>query len=92
MAGHWSAESVHLVERLVVAPVAGVFFPTFTEVSPDEPGVVAAGDQIGFVVHCGDKQIVDSPFTGRLLGLLAHPGERVRPEQPLAWLTTADDW
>ena len=82
------AERVHVDERLVIAPLNGVFFPAYTEVEDAE---VAVGDEIGVVVRNGEKHPVHSPFTGELLGLLAAPGERVRAYQPLAWLTTADD-
>ena len=84
------AEDVSLDERLIVAPVTGTFFPAFTEVSTAHPGIVAAGDEIGVLVQSGDKHPVVSPFTGRLMGMLAMPGERVREHQPIAWLTLAD--
>jgi biotin carboxyl carrier protein len=85
------AEDVVVDERLIVAPVAGTFFPAFTEVSAAHPGIVALGDEIGVLVQSGDKHPVTSPFTGRLMGMLAMPGERVRIHQPIAWLTTSDD-
>lgn len=85
------AEDVLLDERLIVASTAGTFFPAFTEVSAEHPGIVAVGDEIGVLVQSGDKHTVTSPFTGRLMGMLAMPGERVRMYQPIAWLTTADD-
>ena len=85
------AEDVWLDERLVVAPVTGTFFPAFTEVSAEHPGIVVVGDEIGVLVQSGDKYPVVSPFTGRLMGMLAMPGERVREYQPIAWLTSADD-
>ena len=84
------AEDVTLDERLVIAPVTGTFFPAFTEVSAEHPGVVAIGDEIGVLVQSGDKHPVISPFTGQLMGMLAMSGERVRAHQPVAWLTTAD--
>jgi hypothetical protein len=49
---------------------------------------VAAGDDIGLVVRLGERRPVQTPFAGLLMGLLALPRERVRPHQPLAWLTT----
>ena len=81
------ADDLDLVERLVVAPVAGVFFPAFTDVSAASPGMVAIGDEIGVMVQSGEKHPVASPFTGELLGMLAQPGERLRRYQPIAWLT-----
>jgi biotin carboxyl carrier protein len=85
------AEDVDLDERLIVASVAGTFFPAFSEVSTEHPGIVAAGDEIGVLVQTGEKHAVTSPFTGRMMGMLAMPGERLRMYQPVAWLTVADD-
>jgi biotin carboxyl carrier protein len=85
------ADQVDMVERLIIAPAAGVFFPAFTDVSAENPGMVAIGDEIGMLVQAGEKHLVTSPFTGSLLGMLAQPGERVRQHQPLAWLTLSDE-
>ncbi len=85
------AEDVELPERLVISPVAGMFFPAFTEVSAEQPGMVAVGDEIGVVVQTGEKHPVTSTFTGRVMGMLAMPGERVRMHQPVAWLSIIDD-
>lgn len=84
------AENVHLLERLVVAPRGGTFHPANLDVSTAEPERVALGDKIGVVIHMGEKHAVESPFTGKLRGILVLPGERVRPEQPVAWLTVDD--
>jgi [acyl-carrier-protein] S-malonyltransferase len=46
------------------------------------PRPIAIGDIVGLV--SGTE--VRSPFAGELMGVLAHPGERVQPGQPLAWL------
>lgn len=46
------------------------------------PRPVAIGDLVGLV--SGTE--VRSPFAGELMGVLAHPGERVQAGQPLAWL------
>ena len=43
---------------------------------------IEIGDLVGFV--SGTE--VRSPFAGDLMGVLAHPGERVQPGQPIAWL------
>jgi biotin carboxyl carrier protein len=85
------AEDIDVPERLVIAPVAGMFFPAFTEVSAEHPGMVAVGDEIGVVVQTGEKHPVTSSFTGRVMGMLAMPGERVRTHQPVAWLSILDD-
>ena len=48
-----------------------------------EPGTpIEIGDLLGLV--SGTE--VRSPFAGHLMGLLAHPGERVQAGQPVAWL------
>lgn len=44
---------------------------------------------IGFVDGRESSTPVCSPFPGRLMGLLAHAGERVREGQPVAWLRMA---
>lgn len=91
LVGEVVAEDIDVAERLVIAPVAGMFFPAFTEVSADQPGMVAIGDEIGVVVQTGEKHPVTSSFTGRVMGMLALPGERVRTHQPVAWLSIRDD-
>jgi biotin carboxyl carrier protein len=47
---------------------------------------VAEEQVIGFVDGKGHSTPIRSPFGGRLMGLLAHAGERVREGQPVAWL------
>ena len=50
---------------------------------------VACEQVIGFVDGIGHSTPVRSPFHGRLMGLLASAGERVREGQPVAWLRMA---
>jgi len=78
-------ETLHVQERIVLAPVTGRF------VAPDhEPGVaLAVGGTVAGVVSSGELQVVTTPFAGVLAGLLAHDGERVREGQPVAWLRAA---
>ncbi|HTJ75436.1 MAG TPA: hypothetical protein VL337_08730 [Acidimicrobiales bacterium] len=77
-------ETLAVPERVIVAPAPGTFRP----VDPDEQTVVP--DQlIGYVEVKGHSTPVHSPFGGRLMGLLAHAGERVREGQPVAWLRLA---
>lgn len=85
------AEEVHVFERLITARTGGVFYPTFSDITVDNPVMIAIGDEIGVLVQSGEKHTVESPFTGLLMGLIALPGERVKAHQPLAWLTTDDD-
>ena len=75
-------ESLHAHERLVVAPVAGVFKPR----APD-----CRGRQIdvGAVLGEVSGEPVLSPFSGVVMDYLAVDDERVLANQPIAWLRTA---
>ncbi len=75
-------EQLHVCERVVISPCAGVFEPT--------PAAVAAGARIevGTIVGRVSRRDVPSLFAGRLMAMLALPGERVRTNQPVAWLRT----
>ena len=78
-------ETLAVPERVIVAPAPGTFRP----VEPGDvlPEVHVAEEQvIGFVEGKGHSTPVRSPFGGRLMGHLAHAGERVREGQPVAWL------
>ncbi len=74
-------EDLCVTERLVVSPLVGVFQPTQSEPAGSRIGV---GTVLGSVAG----HPVRSPFGGRLMGILAHPGERIRSGQPVAWLQT----
>jgi [acyl-carrier-protein] S-malonyltransferase len=56
--------------------------------SPGGPAVAGSGTpiEIGGLVGLVSGTEVRSPFAGDLMGVLAHPGERVQPGQPIAWL------
>ncbi len=75
-------EGLLVPERVVVAPRVGVFRPV--DLPPDNE--VAVGQTIGMVDSPGASTPIASPFCGRLVGILAHPGERLREGQPVAWL------
>ncbi len=81
-------ETLAVPERVIVAPAPGTFRPV-------EPGDIAtelpveAEQVIGFVEGKGHSTPVRSPFGGKLMGMLAHAGERVREGQPVAWLRCA---
>ncbi len=87
-AGAVNDEVLTVPERVILAPAPGTFRP----VEPLEAigeGTVAEEQVIGFVEGKGHSTPVRSPFGGRLMGLLAHAGERVREGQPVAWLRLA---
>ncbi len=72
-------EHIHVSERMVVSPGAGVFVPAIEVGRDDSIGVGTVIGRIG-------GQEVRSPFAGRLMGMLAVSGERLRTGQPVAWL------
>jgi len=74
-------ESLHVTERLVVSPAAGIFHPA-DGLSP------GAGVSVGQVIGSVAGEDVVSPFDGALMGIMAHRGERVMSRQPIAWLRT----
>jgi [acyl-carrier-protein] S-malonyltransferase len=82
-AGH-QGEHLYVSERVVVSPGPGLFEPaTGAELTPDT--AIEVGTLLGTVSGAE----VRSPFAGRLQGVLAQPGERVQPGQPIAWLHTS---
>jgi pyruvate/2-oxoglutarate dehydrogenase complex dihydrolipoamide acyltransferase (E2) component len=78
-------ELMHVPERVVVTPAAGIFrwLPLDDTADGDH---VTAGQPIGVVEGAGRTVEVRSPFAGSLMGRLAETGERLRPGQPVAWL------
>jgi multidrug efflux pump subunit AcrA (membrane-fusion protein) len=86
-------EVLAVPERVIVAPVVGVFRPlSDTDVDLTVAGdstLIAAGQAIGVVEGPGSSTPVRSPFGGLLIGMLARGGERVREGQPVAWLRLA---
>jgi len=81
-------EALAVPERVIVAPAPGTFRPVDPAEVAEEDTVVEE-QVIGFVEGKGHSTPVRSPFGGRLMGLLAHAGERVREGQPVAWLRSA---
>ena len=78
-------ERLTVPERMIVAPSVGVF----RSVDLDEGSTIAEGDVVGMLDGPGTSSPVRSPFGGTLMGMLAHPGERLREGQPVAWLRVA---
>jgi biotin carboxyl carrier protein len=75
-------EGLLVPERMIVAPTVGVFQPVDLPADSD----VTPGQTIGMLEGPGTSTPVSSPFAGRLVGVLARPGERLREGQPVAWL------
>ena len=78
-------ERVAMVERMIVAPVVGVFRPLGLE----EGASVAVGEIVGVVEGPGTREPVRSAFEGVVIGFLAHSGERLREGQAVAWMRVA---
>ena len=81
-----AGEVLGVLERVVVAPSRGVFTPLAPECVTTEGELVEAGQAIGTIESSGTNVEVRSPFTGFLMGMLAHEGERLREGEPVAWL------
>jgi hypothetical protein len=80
------ADDLRVPERLIVAPVGGRFRALPPAGVTAEGEVVGVGQAIGVVERPTDEVPVLSTHEGFLMGMLALPGERVRPSQPVAWL------
>jgi len=81
-----AGEVLGVLERVVVAPTRGVFTPLAPASVTTEGELVEAGQVIGTIESSGSNIQVLSPFTGLLMGMLAHEGERLREGEPVAWL------
>lgn len=81
-----AGEVLGVLERVVVAPTRGVFVPCEPVCVTTEGELVEAGQVIGTIESSGTNIEVLSPFTGFLMGMLAHEGERLREGEPVAWL------
>jgi len=82
--GH-QGEQLYVSERVVISPAAGVFVPTGEVATLSDGGDGVPIDVGSLIGQIGDTE-VRSPFAGRLMGMLAHDGERVQSGQPIAWL------
>ena len=81
-------EQLGVPERVILAPAVGVFRPLVEhdhDAAP-EGTAVEEGEVVGVIEASGRQLPVRSAFSGRLVGMMAHPGERVREGQPVAWL------
>ena len=83
-------DDLRVAERLVVATEAGVFRPKPPQDFTTEGEIVHEGQVVGVVEGPGRQVDVISYFTGFLMSMLAEPGQRVRPGQPVAWLRSLE--
>ena len=83
-------ETLDVVERVVLAPATGTFTPRPPETVTAEGEIVRRGQVIATVACSRGEVPVTSAFTGFFMGLLAHPGERVREGEPVAWLRATE--
>lgn len=82
-----TGEALAVSERMIVAPTVGVFRPlTVLAMEGDD---LTEGQSIGVVEGPGMATPVRTPFAGRLAGMIAQPGQRLREGQPIAWLRVA---
>jgi [acyl-carrier-protein] S-malonyltransferase len=79
-------EGLLVPERMIISPTVGVFRPLD---DVDDGAFVDAGQTVGHLDGPGTSTPVRSPFTGHLVGMLVHRGERLREGQPVAWLRVA---
>ena len=79
-------EGLLVPERMICSPTVGVF-RALDGLTEDTD--VDAGQTVGHLDGPGTATPVCSTFTGRLVGMLVHTGERIREGQPVAWLRVA---
>ena len=72
------------------APGAGIFHPAPVGEVTAEGELVAEGGVVGYVSGPGRPEPIVSFCAGFLVRFVAHPGERVRQHQPVAWLHPFD--
>jgi biotin carboxyl carrier protein len=78
------AEDLQVTMRVIAAPAAGVF-TVEPETAAPVGALITPGVAVGTIQRSAGPLDVVSPHSGVLVGLLVHPGERVRQGQPVAW-------
>ena len=77
-------EELHVLERVVTSPAAGTFVPI--EPVPDH---VSCNTLLGHIRSASTVVEVRSRFQGRLVEIVAAPGQRLQPFERIAWLRVA---
>ncbi len=97
---HLHGEALHVTDRIVISPFAGIFTPEkdlLSKVSSPATMTKRKGNGQSVKLDVGSKlgEVSDSdvctPFSGYLQGFLTIPGERVTQGQPVAWIREALD-
>jgi [acyl-carrier-protein] S-malonyltransferase len=78
-------EHLHMAERLVVSPAAGVF----STAERWRENLAGSRVEVGEVLGTVGSEEIRSRFAGVVMGIIAHDGEQVVASQPIAWLRTA---
>jgi len=78
-------EHLHMAERLVVSPAAGVFSPA----ERWRENLAGSRVEVGEVLGTVGSEEIRSRFAGVVMGIIAHDGEQLVASQPIAWLRTA---
>ncbi|HVL04205.1 MAG TPA: ACP S-malonyltransferase [Acidimicrobiales bacterium] len=78
-------EHLHMAERLVVSPAAGVFCPA----ERWRENLAGSRVEVGEVLGTVGSEEIRSRFSGVVMGIIAHDGEQLVASQPIAWLRTA---
>ncbi len=78
-------EHLHMAERLVVSPAAGVFSPS----ERWRENLAGSRVEVGEVLGTVGSEEIRSRFAGVVMGIIAHDGEQLVASQPIAWLRTA---
>ena len=80
----FEGEHLHVNERVVVSPAAGVFYP-----ADQVPQRLTRGTTVGFIRTSDEDIRVISPFDAELVTMVAEAGERLVAHQRVAWLRAA---
>jgi biotin carboxyl carrier protein len=84
--GHVVAEAAPIVERLVVAPATGRFYPLPAETFTSEGEWVETGQVLAEIRTGTGRVPVKSAFSGWMMGMLAVAGQPTAAGEHLFWI------